>query len=109
MPRVGGDVFRRLVKDAGLKYDRSKGFQATSETDLGMAVSILKGALREEVEVYLRCFICGRPVECGECGYREICDPIKVSQACICEGCLAKDEAPTLYALRFNEFSTKPS
>jgi len=107
MPRVGDDAFRKLVKDAGLKYDRSHGFQITSETDVGMVVSILKGELNEDVEVSLKCFLCDQTVECRECTYSDICDLSKVSQACICRVCRAAEEAPALYAIRFTEHSSR--
>ncbi len=102
IPRVEGDVFKKLVKEAGLKYDRSNGFRATSETDLRLVESILKKTLNEDVEILLNCFICGGPVECKECRYRDACESTKAFQTCVCHGC-ETDEVSTIYSMRFTE------
>ncbi len=107
LPWVGNDVYRKLVSEAGLKHDKAKGFQATSDTDLDAVASILGGMLREEVEVSLKCFVCGGSVECGGCGYVDICRPSAVSQACVCRGCGSGEEASTLYYVRFAELAER--
>ncbi len=102
MPQVGGDVFKKLVKDAGLKYDKSNGFQATPETDMRLVAALLQSALKEDVEVMLKCFICGAPVECEECRYNDVCGSTKTFQSCICKDCETK-EVSALYSMRFTE------
>ena len=72
IPRVGPDVFKRLVSEVGLIYDKYSGFKATSETDLVLLISVLRIALKEDVEVIIKCFICGAPVNCGKCRYNRV-------------------------------------
>ena len=103
LPQVEGDIFRSLVKEAGLQYDKTKGYLASSETDLGLVTKILGNALKEEVVVMLKCFICGAPIECEECKYKDACQSSKVFQSCICKDCESKEEVSNIYSMRFTE------
>ncbi len=103
MPQVGGDIFRSLVKDAGLQYDKTRGFLASSETDLGLVTTILGNTLKENVVVLLKCFICGASIECEECKYKDACQSFKVFQSCICKDCDIKEEVSNIYSMRFTE------
>ncbi len=105
IPQVERDVFGNLVKKAKLQYDKSDGFKATSETDLDMVLTILESVLKEDVEVLLKCFICGGEVECKKCVYINECKSSKVYHSCICKICDNKDEVSNLYAIRFLELT----
>ncbi len=87
LPRVGRDVFSLLMKQ-GVVYDRALGFKFDAGTDLQGAVRTVSAATREEVELVLRCFVCGREA-CTECPYLSACDRTSVSTLCLCE-----DHAP---------------
>ena len=103
MPQVGGDIFRSLVKDAGLQYDKTRGFLASSETDLGLVTTILGNTLKENVVVMLKCFICGTAIECEECKYKDVCRSSQIFQSCICKNCDTKEEVANIYSMRFTE------
>lgn len=103
LPRLGMDVFTKLVREAGLEYDKGKGFRATARTDLVTVTSVLQSALREETEVEVRCFICGEPVGCSTCVYSKVCDRRRISPRCICEKCKNGKDAFALYSIRFAE------
>jgi hypothetical protein len=103
LPQVEGDIFRSLVKEAGLQYDKTKGYLASSETDLGLVTSILGKALKEEVVVMLKCFICGASIDCEECKYKDACQSSKIFQSCICKDCDTKEEVSNIYSMRFTE------
>ena len=105
MPPVGADVFKKLVNEAALKYDKSNGFQATPETNLALVASILKEALHENVEMLLNCFICGGAVECSHCRYSDICGGSSVFASCICDDCENSEETPSIYAIRFAQIA----
>lgn len=104
LPRVGGDVFKKLVNEAGLKYDRTKGFQATSMSDLSLISSIIKDELREDVEVVMKCFICSNHVKCSACRYYENCESARKYHTCVCSNCESEDIS-TIYAMRFTEMA----
>jgi hypothetical protein len=87
LPRLGRDVFAVLMKQ-GVVYDKSLGFKLDSGTDLQAAVRTLRAATGEEVELTLRCFVCGR-VACTGCPYLSTCDRTSVSTLCLCS-----DHAP---------------
>jgi hypothetical protein len=87
LPRLGRDVFAVLMKQ-GVVYDKSMGFKVDSATDLQAAVRTLRAATGEEVELTLRCYICGK-VACPGCPYLESCDRASVSTLCLCS-----DHAP---------------
>jgi hypothetical protein len=79
---LGKDAFSSLMR-AGVKYKSGSGFMITEETDIKQAVSIIESATSEEVEVFLRCFICGREA-CAGCPFLENCDRTSVSTNCLC-------------------------
>ena len=96
-PWLGGDVFPSL-KQAGVDYEKGKGFRFTSSTNVLRAVSILSDALGEEVEVEgfgkgKPCFICGEPVPEKE----------GEEQRAICDECVKNEDAYSLYVLKFQE------
>jgi len=103
LPRLGTDVFMKLVREARLQYEKGKGFRATASTDLVSAISMLEPVLGEKLEIEVRCFICGAPANCPRCAYSSVCDRRKVSPRCICETCKEGKETFALYSLRFAE------
>lgn len=82
LPRLGRDVFAVLMKQ-GVVYDKALGFKLDSATDLPGAVRTLSAATGEEVELVLRCFVCGRE-SCVGCPYLSSCDRTAVSTLCLC-------------------------
>lgn len=103
LPRLGTDVFMKLVREAGLKYEKGRGFKATVDTDLVLATSVLEAALGEPVEVEVRCFLCGEAAGCHTCTFKTLCDRRKISPHCICERCKTASEAYATYTMRFAE------
>jgi hypothetical protein len=87
LPRVGRDVFSLLMKQ-GVVYDKELGFKFDSATDVQAAVRTVSSATGEEVELTLRCFVCGQPA-CQGCPYNSSCDRTRVSTLCLCS-----DHAP---------------
>jgi hypothetical protein len=83
LPRVGSDVFSAMMKE-GVVYDKKLGFKLDAATDMEMAVRTISSAIGEEVELTVRCFICGSE-SCPGCPYIEVCDRRKVSSLCLCE------------------------
>ena len=106
LPLLGKDVFIKLSREVGLKYDSKLGFMITPKTRLDLLVSVLQEALKEEVSFVLRCFICGTKTPCETCIYNNICDRKSVSPACICDSCKEKDNAFALYSEKFLERSS---
>jgi hypothetical protein len=82
LPRLGTASFASLMKQ-GVKYDKSLGFKIDSETDIPGAMKTLRSALGEEVELNLRCIICGKE-SCPGCSYIQSCDRTRVSPFCLC-------------------------
>lgn len=82
LPRLGTAVFSSLMKQQ-VKYDRALGFKLDVDTDLGGAITTLESALGEEIELILRCSVCGKE-SCPGCRYLGICDRTKVSPLCLC-------------------------
>jgi hypothetical protein len=89
LPRLGRETFADLMK-ARVKYDTKLGFKFTGETDVSRALHVLSKALDQAVELKSSCFICEQPLEETE-----------PQGATICGVCLAKDDAYTLYTMRF--------
>jgi hypothetical protein len=58
------------------------GFKFDSGTDLQAAVGTLRSA-GVEVELVLRCYICGQE-SCSGCPYLSSCDRTRVSTFCLC-------------------------
>ena len=106
LPLLGKDVFIKLSREVGLKYDSKQGFMITPKTRLDLLVSVLQAALKEEVSYVLKCFICGTKTPCETCIYNSICDRKSVSPACICDSCKEKDDAFELYSEKFLELSS---
>lgn len=107
LPYFGKDLFMRLTREAGLRYDSKQGFLITPGTRLDLLVPILRDAMKEDVSFVLRCFICGTKTPCETCVYNAICDRKSVSPACICDSCRAKNDAFLLYTQTFVDISGK--
>ncbi|MEM3386796.1 MAG: hypothetical protein QXN08_03895 [Nitrososphaerales archaeon] len=106
LPRLGEDVFRRLMRDVRLEYDRQKRvFRTTTQTDLYQLSTLLSEVLKEPIIYTVKCFICGSDAGCTSCEYSNICDRLLVSQNCLCKNCLNKEDAYTLYCMRVAETS----
>ncbi|MEM2761161.1 MAG: hypothetical protein QXU32_05535 [Nitrososphaerales archaeon] len=102
LPRVGPDVFSKLMRQARLRYDREKRmFLVEPETNIALLTSILKEALGEEITVELPCFVCGRSAGCGDCEYLDICDRSIVSNQCICKECFEEKDTYEHYCNAF--------
>jgi hypothetical protein len=82
LPRLGRESFALLMKQ-GVLYDKDMGFKIDSATDLPAAVRTLGAATGEEVELILRCLICGREA-CDDCPYNSVCDRTMFSTLCLC-------------------------
>lgn len=82
LPRLGTTAFSALMKQH-VKYDKSLGFKLDIDTDVVGAIRTLESALGEEVELTLRCAVCGKEA-CPGCRYLSFCDRTKVSSLCLC-------------------------
>jgi hypothetical protein len=82
LPRLGTEEFRDLMK-RGVTYDRAMGFRLEPGTDIEGSVRAIEAATGEEVELTLRCFVCGKEA-CPGCPYLDTCDRTKVSSLCLC-------------------------
>jgi hypothetical protein len=82
LPRLGTTSFSSLMKQ-GVEYDRALGFKMGAGTDVGAALRTLRSALGEDVELNLRCVVCGVEA-CPGCSYSSFCDRSKVSPICLC-------------------------
>jgi hypothetical protein len=51
--------------------------------------------------VELKCYICGKGAGCASCSLEPNCDRMAVSQACICEACMADKKAYENYQQAF--------
>lgn len=101
LPRLGSDIFARLMK-AKLKYDRKRGmFEITDNTDISSVINILKQALKDEVIFELNCIICSKSADCYECEYADVCDRSDVSSLCICKECMNRQDAYEHYKQAF--------
>jgi len=49
----------------------------------------------------LDCFVCGRSAGCADCGFESDCNRALVSQACICNSCVADKHAYENYQQAF--------
>jgi hypothetical protein len=83
LPKLGREAFLGVMK-TGVTYEKGMGFKLDDHTDIEAAVRVLKEALAEEVELSLRCFVCGVEA-CPLCPYLEDCDRRRVSPLCLCE------------------------
>jgi hypothetical protein len=82
LPRLGREEFSLLMRQ-GVRYDKSMGFRMDAETDLESAVRTIRAAVGEEIELTVRCFVCGKEA-CAGCPYLDVCDRRKVSSLCLC-------------------------
>ncbi len=104
LPRVGPDVFSKLMRQARLKYDRQKRmFMVEPETNVATLMVILKEALNDDVVIELPCFVCGKSAGCGECEFVDVCDRTGVSNQCVCKGCHEGADAYRQYCNTFME------
>lgn len=59
-------------------------------------------AIKEQIEPdELDCFVCGKPAGCADCGFESDCNRALVSQACICNSCIADKRAYENYQQAF--------
>lgn len=101
LPRLGRDAFAALMKQ-GVAYDRALGFKIDSATDMESAVRTISAALGENVELTLRCFICGEQA-CPGCPYIDVCDRSRVSSLCLCENHAPERDVYELYRKTFTD------
>jgi hypothetical protein len=95
LPRLGTASFSSLMKQ-GVKYDKALGFKMDVETDVSGALRTLRSALGEDVELNLRCVICGKEA-CPGCSYSGFCDRSRVSPMCLCAEHSASIDAFEVY------------
>jgi hypothetical protein len=93
-----------------VRYDRALGFRLDVETDIGAAVRTISSALDEDVELVLRCFVCGREA-CLGCPYntKQDCDRTRVSPMCLCSDHSPGEESFVLYRRAFQDSLELPS
>ncbi len=104
LPRVGPDVFSKLMRQARLKYDRERRmFMVQPETNISILTSILKEALKDEVIIELPCFVCSKSAGCSNCEFLDVCDRTTVSSQCICKSCHEEGDVYKQYCDRFME------
>ena len=104
LPRVGSDVFSKLMRQARLKYDREKRmFKVEPETNVTALTAILREALKDDVVIELPCFVCGKSAGCAECEFVDFCDRTSVSNQCICKVCSDESDAYERYCDTFME------
>jgi hypothetical protein len=94
---LGGDVFSGL-KQAGVEYEKGKGFKFTQSTNIRRATTILSEALGQKVEFEgaergKPCFICGNPVQRKE----------EESERTLCDECINHEDAYSLYVMKFQQ------
>jgi hypothetical protein len=100
LPRLGRDAFALLMKQ-GVVYDRDMGFKFDSATDLRAAARTVGAATGEEVELILRCLICGRE-SCDGCPYFSSCDRTAFSTLCLCAEHAPEKSVFELYSKTFD-------
>ena len=100
LPRLGRDAFLLLMKQ-GVVYDKEMGFKFDSATDIQAAVRTVSAATGEEVELTLRCFVCGREA-CPGCPYLHVCDRARFSTLCLCSDHAPEKSVFGLYSKTFD-------
>jgi hypothetical protein len=100
LPRVGRDVFSLLMKQ-GVVYDKVLGFKFDSATDMQAAARTVSAATGEDVELTLRCFVCGKSA-CPGCPYFSSCDRASFSTLCLCGDHAPEKSVFALYAKTFD-------
>ena len=101
LPKLGRDAFSVLMK-LGVKYETGLGFKLDGDSNVEGVVNILSAALGENVELSLRCFVCG-VVACEGCNYLPDCDRRKVSSSCLCAEHATVSGAYEAYSDTFRE------
>jgi hypothetical protein len=101
LPRLGTTSFSLLMKQ-GVNYDKALGFKFDAATDVAGALRTLRSALGEDVELSLRCVICGKEA-CAGCSYSGMCDRSRVSPICLCAEHSSGPDAFDLYQKTFAE------
>ena len=101
LPRLGRDEFLLLMRQ-GVKYDKTMGFKMDAETDLESAVRAISSAVGEEVELTVRCLVCGKEA-CSGCPYLTLCDRRRVSSLCLCSEHGPEKGNYELYVTAFSE------
>ena len=100
LPRVGRDAFSQLMKQ-GVAYDKDLGFKFDSGTDIPAASRTVGAATGEEVELILRCYVCGRDA-CPGCPYFSSCDRAEFSTLCLCSEHAPERSVFALYSKTFD-------
>ncbi|MFQ5940721.1 MAG: hypothetical protein ACE5KA_03365 [Nitrososphaerales archaeon] len=104
LPRVGPEIFSKLMRQARLRYDREKRmFLVEAETNIAILTAILKEALKDEVVIELPCFVCGKSAGCGDCEHLDICNRTTVSNQCVCSNCYEQKDAYERYCDAFSK------
>lgn len=80
----------------GVKYDKALGFKIDADAEVGQAMRTIRAATGEDVELSLRCFVCGIDA-CAGCAYSDVCDRTTVSPICLCAEHSAGPEAFETY------------
>ena len=101
LPRMGREAFSELMK-CDVEYDREMGFRMGVQTDIESAVRLISSAVGEEVDLSVRCFICG-VVACSGCPYSDFCDRGRVSPLCLCNEHVSSGDVYESYKLTFSE------
>lgn len=99
LPRIGREVFSQLMR-CGVEYDRDLGFRMTAQTDIESAVGVISSAIGGEIDLSVRCFICGL-VACPGCPYSGSCDRRRVSPLCLCDAHSSSGDVYESYRLAF--------
>ena len=104
LPRVGPDVFSKLIRQARLGYDRQKRmFLVGPDTNIALLISILNEVLEDKVLIELPCLVCEKSAGCNECDYLNICDRTTISNQCICMECFMQKDAYEHYCDTFSQ------
>lgn len=99
LPRLGRDAFAALMKQ-GVIYEKEMGFRFDAATDVRSAIKTLELATGEEVELVLRCYVCGQQA-CEGCPYGTVCDRMAVSSMCLCGTHASTEDALVAYSKTF--------
>jgi hypothetical protein len=101
LPRLGTEVWSTLVRKPGVVYDKATGFRFDSGTDIPAAVRTLRSA-GVEVDLSLRCYICGKEA-CVGCPYLASCDRERFSSYCLCADHAPERSVFPAYAKTFDD------
>jgi len=101
IPRRLGNLFREVVRIKGVEYIKGKGFIVRDYyalSNLNKILARLGLILTPEV----RCFICGKYVDCEKCEFRNNCK--RDVTICICDDCLNNKNILNIYLAKQNKF-----